>query len=161
MRALYFGNYSYYGTGFGSGPFVMYDLENGVYRSNRTGVSNSYDPLATDGYTPSSLSLSSQYVTALGKGGTSTFALKGGDATQGSLTTMYEGLYPGGYFMRLEGGILLGIGGDNSNGGVGSFFEGAVIQGYTSDATDAALQAEIITAGYAAVPGVIRTTVYF
>lgn len=157
MRALNFGSSTQWGNGQGSGPWIMLDLENGIYRSNLTGVANTYDPLATDGYTPSSLSLTSQYVTALGKGGTSTFALKGGDATQGPLISMYDGAYPGGYFMRLEGAVLLGIGGDNSNRGRLSFFEGAVIQGYTTDAVDAELQANIIAAGYAAVPGVVRT----
>ena len=42
----------------------------------------------------------------------------------------------------------LGIGGDNSRAAIGTFFEGCIAQGYSSDATDDALQADIIAAGY-------------
>jgi non-reducing end alpha-L-arabinofuranosidase len=47
-----------------------------------------------------------------------------------------------------QGAIILGIGGDNSAGAVGTFYEGAMLQGYTSDATDDAMQANIVAAGY-------------
>jgi hypothetical protein len=47
-----------------------------------------------------------------------------------------------------EGAIVLGTGGDNSFMGVGDFFEGAMITGYASDATDDAVQANIVAAGY-------------
>lgn len=50
--------------------------------------------------------------------------------------------------MKKQGALILGIGGDNSDSAIGVFFEGAVTQGYTSDATDDALQADIIAAGY-------------
>ena len=50
--------------------------------------------------------------------------------------------------MKLEGGIILGIGGDNSNFAVGSFFEGCIISGYTSNDVDAAIQANIVAAQY-------------
>jgi Alpha-L-arabinofuranosidase B, catalytic len=39
-------------------------------------------------------------------------------------------------------------GGDGSNGGTGTFFEGAMTSGNPSDATDAAIQANIAAAGY-------------
>jgi hypothetical protein len=50
--------------------------------------------------------------------------------------------------MHQEGSDLLGAGGDDSNGSDGDFFEGVVTAGYPSDATDAAVQANIIAAGY-------------
>lgn len=50
--------------------------------------------------------------------------------------------------MAKFGGIVLGIGGDNSGGGVGSFYEGALVAGLTSNATDAAVHANIVAAGY-------------
>ena len=51
--------------------------------------------------------------------------------------------------MRLQGTIILGIGGDNSNGCIGDFFEGAMIAGhYPTNATDDAIQASIVSAGY-------------
>jgi frataxin-like iron-binding protein CyaY len=84
--------------------------------------------------------------------GTSTFALYAGNAQSGSLTTEYSGTLPtvnSGYIpMKLEGAIVLGTGGDNSNSGQGSFFEGAMTSGYPSAATESAVQANIVAAGY-------------
>ena len=50
--------------------------------------------------------------------------------------------------MKKQGSIILGIGGDNSDGAVGTFYEGAITRGYTPDATDDLLQANIVSAGY-------------
>jgi hypothetical protein len=50
--------------------------------------------------------------------------------------------------MKKQGAIILGIGGDNSDGAVGTFYEGVMTQGYSTDATDAAVQANIVAAGY-------------
>jgi hypothetical protein len=41
--------------------------------------------------------------------------------------------------MRKEGAIILGTGGDNSNGAVGNFFEGIMTAHYSSDAADDAV----------------------
>ena len=49
--------------------------------------------------------------------------------------------------MRKQGSLILGIGGDNSNGGVGTFHEGAVTAGYASKATDDAIQKAVVAAG--------------
>ena len=49
---------------------------------------------------------------------------------------------------RLEGAIILGTGGDGSYGGTGTFFEGAMTSGVSSDAIDDAIQANIVAAGY-------------
>ena len=38
--------------------------------------------------------------------------------------------------MRKQGAIILGNGGDNSNGSQGTFYEGVMTSGYPSDATD-------------------------
>ena len=43
---------------------------------------------------------------------------------------------------------ILGIGGDNSDGATGTFYEGVMTHGYSSNATDAAVQANIVAAGY-------------
>ena len=59
------------------------------------------------------------------------------------------GARPEGYSpMKKQGGLILGIGGDNSHGAVGTFYEGAVTAGYSSDAADARVQASIAAAGY-------------
>ncbi len=123
----------------GSGPWVQADLENGLFAgsngtySGNTGINHSF-------------------VTAMLKNnGTSAYAIKGGDATTGSLTTFYSGALPttSGYNpMHKEGAIVLGTGGDDSNSSVGDFFEGVMTSGYPSDTADAAVQANIVSVGY-------------
>jgi hypothetical protein len=64
---------------------------------------------------------------------------------------MYNGPRPNasGYNpMHKQGAIILGIGGDNSHGAVGTFYEGVMTSGYPSDATENAVQASIVAAGY-------------
>jgi hypothetical protein len=74
---------------------------------------------------------------------------QGGDSNFGKLKTMYEGPRPEKYVvMKKQGAIILGIGGDNSHGGVGSFFEGVLTSGYSSDVADDAVQANIARVGY-------------
>ena len=50
--------------------------------------------------------------------------------------------------MRKQGAIVLGNGGDNSNGSQGTFYEGVMTTGYPSDATDQAVQANVVAAKY-------------
>jgi hypothetical protein len=125
----------------GSGPWVEADLENGQW-------------MGGNGSNPANTGNSSDFVTALLKNdGQTTFALKGGNAQSGGLTTYWDGNLPGGYAMSQEGGIVLGTGGDNSKWSVGSFFEGVMTAGYPSDAADNAVQASIVSAGYAGNSG--------
>jgi hypothetical protein len=51
--------------------------------------------------------------------------------------------------MEKQGAIILGIGGDASCRAVGTFYEGAMTATYTADSTDAAVQANIVAAGFA------------
>ncbi|MFJ8096531.1 ricin-type beta-trefoil lectin domain protein [Streptomyces griseofuscus] len=51
--------------------------------------------------------------------------------------------------MHQEGGIILGTGGDNSNWNRGTFFEGVMVSGHPSDAAENAIQADIVSVGYA------------
>jgi hypothetical protein len=98
------------------------------------------------------------------KGRTDGFALKGGDAARGAYATMYDGPRPdhrsapnnchwhgvnGSYQpMRKQGAIILGTGGDNSNGAEGNFYEGIIATGVTTAATDGKIQANIVAVGY-------------
>ena len=50
--------------------------------------------------------------------------------------------------MSLEGAIVMGTGGDNSNASIGTFFEGVITAGRPTDAADQAVQANIVAAGY-------------
>jgi hypothetical protein len=84
------------------------------------------------------------------------WAIKGGDAQTGQLKVYWDGKRAPHYApMKKQGAIILGIGGDNSAGAVGTFYEGVMTQGYSSDATDDAVQANIIAAGYKELSGVI------
>jgi hypothetical protein len=44
MEAIYFGNAPYWDTGAGSGPWIMADMENGLYSGSNVGSSNPSDP---------------------------------------------------------------------------------------------------------------------
>jgi hypothetical protein len=137
MEAVYFGNWATQGKGVGAGPWVMADMENGLY-ADQTFAPNPKD-------TPFTFT----YVTAMVVGRSGSWALKGGDAQTGLLQTMYDGARPAGYNpMKKQGAVLLGVGGDNSNASAGSFFEGVVTRGNASNATDDAVQANIVAAGY-------------
>ena len=77
------------------------------------------------------------------------FTLKAGDAQSGSLVTEWDEVRPSGYTpMKKQGAIILGTGGDGSNGGTGTFFEGAITAGNPPETTDNAIQANIVAAGY-------------
>ena len=52
--------------------------------------------------------------------------------------------YPHGNLWR----AVLGIGGDNTAQAVGTFYEGAITKGLSSDAADDAVQASIVAARY-------------
>ena len=77
------------------------------------------------------------FVVAVVRGEAGHLAISAGDAQrQRSLHTIYDGPRPTGYaVMKKEGGIVLGVGGDNSPYGSGVFFEGAMAKGYASDTT--------------------------
>ncbi|KAL7920141.1 glycoside hydrolase family 54 protein [Trichoderma austrokoningii] len=140
MEAIYYGNCNVWGSGSGSGPWFMADLENGLF-SGANPKNNAADP-----------SISYRFVTAALKGESNQWALRGGNAASGSLSTYYSGARPSvsGYNpMSKEGAIILGIGGDNSNGAQGTFYEGVMTSGYPSDATENSVQANIVAAKYA------------
>jgi hypothetical protein len=153
MEAVYFGNGVVWGTGapggHNNGPWVMADLENGLY----AGWENNQDQNIS-----TNTALRLPFVTAVvvgdtadKNGGRGRFALYGGDATFGPLKTMYDNIRPAkpGYVpMQKQGSIILGIGGDNSNGAAGQWFEGVMASGAATVETINALQANIVAAGY-------------
>jgi hypothetical protein len=140
--AVNFSNITAWGTGAGSGPWVMADFEAGIFTQGNSSR-NLNDPTQT-----------APFVTALLKNnGATEFALRGGNATSGSLGTYYKGALPAGMSpMQKQGGIVLGSGADccltNTSLSRGTFYEGCIVSGYPSDATEDAVQANIIAAGY-------------
>jgi hypothetical protein len=151
MECIYFGAGVVWGTGFGGkpGPWVMADLENGLY----AGWENGQDQNIS-----TNMPLRHDFVTAVVVGdtrdknnGKGRFALYGGDATSGTLQTMYDGIRPEkpGYVpMQKQGSIELGIGGDNSSSGGGRFYEGVMSNGVATMETLNALQEAIVAARY-------------
>src|SRR5579884_3209453 len=139
MEAIYFGNIKVWGYGTGNGPWIMADMENGLY----SGVNA--------GYNANDSTINYRYTTAIIKGTANLWSIRGGNAQSGGLSTFYSGARPNvsGYNpMHKEGAIILGIGGDNSKGSAGTFYEGVMTSGYPSDATENAVQANITAAGY-------------
>jgi hypothetical protein len=154
MEAIYFGSNTWWDRGAANGPWVMADLEVGVYSMGGPG---SYSDANKSGNKTNDKDSSFPYpfVTAMLKGNTSKatnggpFTLKGGNAQSGTLTTIWDGASPVGYSpMNRQGGIVLGVGGDNSSTAQGNFYEGVMTTGYASTMTDEAVQANIVTAGY-------------
>jgi len=153
MEAIYFGNAHWQNnTGSGDGPWVGADLECGMYYGGGNETKNN----------PANTPLPHEFVSLYLRGGTDGFMLKGGDATAGALKTMYDGIRPlcsiagtcqrhGNHTyqpMSKKGAIILGTGGDSSNGAQGKFYEGIMTRGVTTDATDDLIQANIVAVGY-------------
>jgi hypothetical protein len=137
MEAIYFGTEKSWGYGSGNGPWIMADMENGLFSGSAVHL-NSGDP-----------TISHRFDTAMIEGGANLWAILGGNAQSGSLFTGYSGVRPSGYNpMKKQGAIILGIGGDNSKASDGTFYEGVMTTGYPSAATEAAVQANIVAADY-------------
>ena len=142
MEAVYFGNCTIWNKGAGDGPWVMGDLENGLW----AGDSSPYD---------NNMPITSwPYVTGLVKGESAGpshpdghWTIKEGNATSGALITPFDGKRPSARYnpMRKEGAIGLGTGGDNSNGAQGNFFEGVMTATYSSNEADEAVHANVIS----------------
>jgi len=138
MESVYFGTCTIWGKGAGTGPWIMGDLENGLWAGN----SSPYEA-----NTP----VTSKYVTGMVKGdaaGKNHWTIKVGDAQSGALRVPFDGPRPNSRYnpMRKQGAIGLGTGGDNSNAGIGNFFEGLMTAAYSSSAADDAVQANIVAA---------------
>jgi hypothetical protein len=142
MEAIYFGNCTGWGKGAGLGPWLMADLENGLFAGPSLDQYNS-DPAIT-----------SRFFNTVLKGKPGTWAIRGGDGTSGGLSTYFSGQRPpNGYDpMSKEGALILGIGGDNSNSAQGTFYEGVITSGYPTDATENSVQSNIVAAKYSVAP---------
>jgi len=144
MDAINFSSQCWYGTATIPGPWVQADLEYGLF----SGGSQSWNT--------NQKTMNFKYVTAMLKNNTTNlFALKGGNAASGALSTFWSGNLPSGWFpMKKQGAIILGCGGDcckpggGANCSAGTFYEGVIVTGYPADSTDNAIQANIVSAGY-------------
>jgi non-reducing end alpha-L-arabinofuranosidase len=147
METTFFGNTTPWYHGEGNGPWVMTDQEN-----NLVGCVN---PSPGDKFCPLLPSVPWRFVTAMADGEAHHWRSMGGDAQHGDLQVMYDGSrvindrnsYDP---MRKQGAILLGNGGDNSNGSQGTFYEGAMTAAGTfpTKEVNQKVQSNIVAAGY-------------
>ena len=113
------------------------------------------NPSPNDKFCKDLPSITWRFVTAMADGEPHHWRSMGGDAQQGDLKIMFDGprvindrsSYDP---MRKQGAILLGNGGDNSNGSQGTFYEGAMTAPGTFPTleTNQKIQANIVAAKY-------------
>jgi hypothetical protein len=137
MEAVYFGNCTVWNRGADKGPWVMGDLENGLWAGD------------SSPYNCNKSVTSFKYVTGMVKGdkaGMNHWTIKLGDAQSGGLMVPFDGKRPDRYNpMKKQGAIGLGTGGDNSSSARGNFFEGVMTNAYSSKNADADVQANIVS----------------
>jgi non-reducing end alpha-L-arabinofuranosidase len=146
METTYFGNATPWYHGPPPGPWIMTDQENNLVGCVTDSPNNKNCDLPIIPW---------RFVTAMAKGEPHHWTTLGGDSRQGDLKVMFNGprvKNPKNSYdpMRKQGGILLGNGGDNSNGSQGTFYEGAMTAASTfpTDATDQKVQANVVAAKY-------------
>jgi len=140
MNALFFGQYIAWGEGAGEAPWFMADFEAGIWAGG-SGASNVPNP--------NNPSMGVDYAFGILKTSATNYAIRVANGQSGGLTTAYDGALPrfaNGWIV--DGGIILGTGGDNSNWGYGTFFEGAILSGRPTDDVDAAVLANVQAARY-------------
>lgn len=143
METAYFGTAGAWFHGPPPGPWIMTDQENNLVGCVNPDASKSC---------PNLPSITWRFVTAMAKGEPHHWTSMGGDAQRGALAVMFDGPRVNATYdpMRKQGAILLGNGGDNSNGSQGTFYEGAMTAAGTfpTDATDQLVQANVVAAHY-------------
>jgi non-reducing end alpha-L-arabinofuranosidase len=148
MNTLFFGK-AYWGNGAGSGPWFMADFEAGVWAGGSKvgdggwGALNDAHPANNN-----NPSMTMNYAFGILKTNSTNYAIRVANAQSGNLTTAYDGNIPSTLTWAMKGGIVLGIGGDNSNSSYGTFFEGVITSGRPTDAVDTLILKNVQAAGY-------------
>jgi hypothetical protein len=142
MNTIFFGT-GFWGSGTGSGPWFMGDFEGGVWAdATNPPDKNSNDPSMKVPFAFGVVKTAPPSAYTLR-------AANGNLPTATGLTTAFSGSFAASVkTWNNSGGILLGIGSDNSNNSFGTFFEGAITNGEPSDTTDASVMANVQAAGY-------------
>lgn len=148
METTYYGTATAWGSGNGDGPWIMSDMEAGLF--------SGYNHKKNDVPSITDWDFLSVFVNG---GGGNQWDLRGADASSDSLIVFYSGVRPhtkegsdAYYPMHKKGGMLLGNGGDNGNGSAGTFFEGVMTVGYPSDEAINAVQKNIASVKYQTYP---------
>jgi hypothetical protein len=141
MSTVFFGQ-GYWGKGAGNGPWFAGDFEAGVW----TGGAGSFSTNTADP------SITYKYAMGITKTWSNppSYEIRVADASStGSINLITA--WNGGFetTWKTQGGIILGIGGDNSQlFEYGTFFEGCITAGKPSDSTDSLVHRNIQAAGY-------------
>jgi non-reducing end alpha-L-arabinofuranosidase len=142
METTYFGSATPWYHGPAPGPWIMTDQENNLVGCVTTdGTKNCNIPI-----------IKWRFVTATADGEPHHWRTMGGDAQKGEMSIQFDGPRVDRSYdpMRKQGAILLGNGGDNSNGSDGTVYEAAMTEGGTmpTQETNQRIQANIVAARY-------------
>ena len=147
MDTICFG-VTYWGKGNGAGPWFALDFEGGVWAGGTKvgdpgwGGLNDAHPVNTN-----NPSLKVPFALGFIRVKSSEYAIRVADlSTASDLTTAYLGGLP--VTMGHKGGIVLGVGGDNSNNSMGTFYEGAIVAGYPTNDIELSVMNNIKAVGY-------------
>jgi len=137
-------------VGAGDGPWFKADLEGDLWAGGDSRANGSGPP------NPNNPSLKVKFALGLLKtrpsaSATTTtlteWALRMADVTtDGAVTTAYQGVPPS--LILHAGAVILGIDGNNSNYGRGTFYEGAIVAGFPADDTEVSVLRNIQAVGY-------------
>lgn len=147
MDTLCFG-VTFWGKGDGAGPWYAADFEGGVWAGGTKVGDPGWGGL-NDAHPANTKNPSLKVPFALGflRVNQTTWALRMADlATATDITTAYNGGVP----VRVDhqGGIVLGVGGDNSNNSFGTFYEGAIMAGFPTDDIELSVMKNLQAVGY-------------
>jgi hypothetical protein len=142
METAYFGNQPTWYHGPPPGPWIMTDQENNLVGCVTTnGTKNCDLPI-----------IKWRFVTATADGEPHHWRTMGGDAQTGDMKIMFDGPRVNKSYdpMRKQGAIIMGNGGDNSNGSDGTVYEAAMTTAGTfpTQETQQKVQANIVAAKY-------------
>jgi hypothetical protein len=146
-NALFLGT-GFWGRGAGAGPWFMADFGVGVWAGGTSPGDPGWGASADDGLVnPDNPTLAVPFALGFLKTNESDWSLGVADAeTADGIISAYSGGLP--VELNNRGGIILGVGGDNGNSSYGTFYEGAVVAGFPSDATELAVLRNVQAAGY-------------
>jgi non-reducing end alpha-L-arabinofuranosidase len=144
METTYFGSATSWFRGPAPGPWIMTDQEN-----NLVGCVNASP---NDKNCPDLPIITWRFVTATADGEPHHWRTMGGNSQQGDMKIMFDGPRVDRSYdpMRKQGAILLGNGGDNSNGSQGTVYEAAMTEAGTmpTQDTNQKIQANVVAARY-------------
>jgi non-reducing end alpha-L-arabinofuranosidase len=153
MNTLFFG-VAFWGKGAGTGPWFGADIEAGVWMGGSNPGEPGWGALDNADEAPANTNnpaLRVKYALGFLKtgNGPERYALRMADLqTATAVTTAYAGNYPAGRHLDSRGAVVLGVGGDNSNNAWSTFYEGAIVQGFPTDATEDAVMQNLKALGY-------------